>query len=153
MRRRTAGSNRDPWTESITYRKVALNPLNRYLPPEPLRQTLVDHLVSQSNGDTALANNARKRALMNCRKRLSQTGLARFEVLGLASDRDLILKFAKRLIQNDDATTRLRADVLRSLTGEPPPKGGVLATLQQSPLIGAELDVSREVTTGRGFDP
>lgn len=38
-----------------------------------------------------------KRALKNSRKRLNQRGMARFEVLGLDGDRDLIRSLAKRL--------------------------------------------------------
>jgi hypothetical protein len=78
--------------------------------------------------------------------------MSRFEVLGLDSDRELIRSLAKRLAQNDGAAARLRADVLSSITGEPPPKGGILAALRQSPLVGAELDLTREVTSGRNID-
>ena len=99
-----------------------------------------------------MADTAQKRALKNYRQRLSEKGLARFEVLGLDSDRELIRALAKRLAQNDGAAARLRADILRSTTGEPPPKGGILAALRQSPLVGAELDLTRDITSGRNID-
>jgi hypothetical protein len=99
-----------------------------------------------------MAHPAHKHALKNYRQRLSDKGMARFEVLGLDSDRELIRSLARRLAQNDGTAARLRADVLRSMTGEPPPKGGILAALRQSPLVGAELDLTREVTPGRDVD-
>jgi hypothetical protein len=99
-----------------------------------------------------MVDTAQKRALKNYRQRLSDKGLARFEVLGLDSDRELIRSLAKRLARNDGAAARLRADVLRSITGEPPPKGGILAALRQSPLVGAELDLTRDITSGRNVD-
>jgi hypothetical protein len=105
-----------------------------------------------SDRDIAMANTAHKRALKNYRERLSEKGMVRFEVLGLDSDRELIRSLARRLAQNDGTAARLRADVLRSVTGEPPPKGGILAALRQSPLVGAELDITREVTPGRDVD-
>ncbi len=99
-----------------------------------------------------MADTAQKRALKNYRQRLNDKGISRFEVLGLDSDRELIRALAKRLAQNDGTAARLRADVLRSITGEPPPKGGILAALRQSPLVGAELDLTRDITSGRNID-
>jgi hypothetical protein len=99
-----------------------------------------------------MVDTAQKRALKNYRQRLSDKGLARFEVLGLDSDRELIRSLAKRLARNDGAAARLRADVLRSITDEPPRKGGILAALRQSPLVGAELDLTRDITSGRKID-
>jgi hypothetical protein len=46
-----------------------------------------------------VANTAQKRALRNYRTRLVKRGMARFEVLGLDSDRDLIRSLAKRLAE------------------------------------------------------
>jgi len=37
-----------------------------------------------------MASTAQARALKNYRKRLTKRGMARFEVLGLAADRDLV---------------------------------------------------------------
>ncbi|MPR13544.1 hypothetical protein [Microvirga tunisiensis] len=92
-----------------------------------------------------MSNPAQKRALANYRQRLSQKGLARFEVLGLDTDRDLIRSLAKRLAQNDSEATRLRAELRRSVTGEPPQKGSILAALRQSPLVSAEIDLTRNI--------
>jgi transposase len=99
-----------------------------------------------------MANAAQKRALNNYRQRLSEKGMARFEVLALDCDRDLLRSLAKRLAQNDGEAARLRAEVRRSVAGEPSRKGGILAALRQSPLVGVEFDVTRDVTTGRDID-
>jgi hypothetical protein len=42
--------------------------------------------------------------------------------------------------------------VSRSLIGDPARKGGILAALRRSPLVGADLNLSREVTGGRKVD-
>jgi hypothetical protein len=93
-----------------------------------------------------------RRALNNYRKRLQQRGMARFEVLGLADDRDLIRSLAKRLSRDDPDAARIRASVRRTISGEPPKKGGILSALRRSPLVGADLDLKRPVTPGRQVD-
>jgi len=95
-----------------------------------------------------MADTSQKRALRNYRKRLGQRGMARFEVLGLDADRELIRSLAKRLAEDPDAT-RIRAAVRRTVSGEPQQKGGILAALRRSPLVGADIDTSRRVTPGR----
>lgn len=92
---------------------------------------------------------SQKRALRNYRKRLGARGMARFEVLGLEADRELIRSLARRLAENGAEATRIRATVRRSLGGEPPKEGGILAALRRSPLVGADIDVRRAVTPGR----
>jgi hypothetical protein len=92
---------------------------------------------------------SQRRALKNYRKRLNERGLARFEVLGLVSDRELIRSLAKRLAENGSDAKQIRATMRRAISGEPPRKGGILAALRRSPLVGADLDVSRSVTLGR----
>jgi hypothetical protein len=78
--------------------------------------------------------------------------MARVEVVGLNSDRELIRSLARRLAQGGDEAAQLRAEVGRKLVGETPRRGGVLAALRNSPLVGADLDLTREVTAGRDAD-
>jgi outer membrane protein TolC len=92
-----------------------------------------------------------KRALKNYRRRLEERGIARFEILGLNADRDLIRSLAKRLSEGDADARRIRA-TLKRIVGSDSPKGGILAALRRSPLVGAELDLEREVTHGRSLD-
>ncbi len=92
---------------------------------------------------------SQRRAIQNYRARLGERGLARFEVLGLDADRDLIRSLARRLAENSPDASRLRAAVRQTIAGEPPRKGGVLAALRRSPLVGAELDLRRVVEEGR----
>lgn len=92
---------------------------------------------------------SQKRAIQNYRSRLSERGMARFEVLGLAADRDLIRSLARRLAEDGPEASRLRAAVSRTIEGEPPRKGGILAALRRSPLVGADLDLSRPREEGR----
>jgi hypothetical protein len=93
-----------------------------------------------------------KRALKNYRKRLTQRGLARFEVLGLDADRELVRSFARRLADNGPESALLRATVCRTIAGEPPSKGGILSALRRSPLVGAELDIRRPAAAGRRIE-
>lgn len=56
-----------------------------------------------------MSNTAQRRALQQHRSRLSERSLARFEVLGLDADRDLIRSLAKRLAEGDQEAARIRA--------------------------------------------
>jgi hypothetical protein len=94
-------------------------------------------------------SSSQKRAIRNYRSRLSKRGLARFEVLGRDSDRDLIRSLARRLAEDSAEALRLRAIVSRSVVGEPRKRGGILAALRRSPLVGADLDLRRSREEGR----
>ena len=99
-----------------------------------------------------MSGTAQKRALRNYRSRLAKRGMARFEVLGLDADRELIRSLAKRLAEDDPDAVRIRAAVSQTIAGEPPKKGGILAALRRSPLVGAGLNVSRSHEAGRKID-
>jgi len=92
-------------------------------------------------------NMAQKRAIKNYRSRLRKRGVARFEVLGLESDRDLIRSLAKKLAQDDQEANRIRSAVMR-IVCDAPPKGGILAALRRSPLVGADLIMERPAVAG-----
>jgi hypothetical protein len=94
-------------------------------------------------------DSSQKRAIQSYRSRLSERGLARFEVLGRDADRDLIRSLARRLAGDDPEASRLRAAVSQTLAGEPPQKGGILAALRASALVGADLDLTRTREEGR----
>ena len=93
-----------------------------------------------------------KRALKRYRKRLNQRGMARFEVLGLDADRELIRSLAKRLAGDDPDSARIRATVRHTISAEPSEKGGILKALRRSPLVGADLDLNRPPASGRRVD-
>ena len=97
----------------------------------------------------ATLDSSQKRAIQNYRSRLSKRGLARFEVLGRDADRDLIRSLARRLAEDGPEASRLRAVVSQTVAGEPPKKGGILAALRRSPLVGADLDLTRSREQGR----
>ncbi|MDQ8726285.1 hypothetical protein [Bradyrhizobium sp. LHD-71] len=95
---------------------------------------------------------AQRRAIENYRSRLGKRGLARFEVLGRNADRDLIRSLARRLAEDTPEASELRATVRKSIAREPPRKGGILAALRRSPLVGADLDLKRPHEEGRKVD-
>lgn len=99
-----------------------------------------------------MSNSSQKRAVQNYRNRLGERGMARFEVLGLEADRELIRTLARRLADNGSDAARIRATISRSIGGEPPQKGGILKALRRSPLVGANLDIARSRVTGRKID-
>jgi hypothetical protein len=101
--------------------------------------------------ELTMANTSQKRAIDNYRKRLQKRGMARFEVLGLGADRELIRSLAKRLADDSPESARIRAAVRQTISGEPN-KGGILNALRRSPLVGAELNLERPVTADRKVD-
>ena len=99
-----------------------------------------------------MTDTSQKRAIRTYRKRLAQRGMARFEVLGLDADRDLIRALARRLAAEGPDADRIRATVSRTIAGEPPRTGGILDALRRSPLAGADLDLARPRDAGRKVD-
>ena len=83
---------------------------------------------------------------------MRKLGIARFEVLGLESDRDLIRSLAKRLTRNDPEAAQIRHEVSQKIADEPFKKGGILAALRRSPLVGIDLEINRSKETGRKVD-
>jgi hypothetical protein len=96
-----------------------------------------------------MSKTSQKRAIKNYRDRLNGRGMARFEVLGLDADRDLIRSLARRLAENGPDASRLRAVVSQTISGEPPRKGGILDALRRSPLVGADIAPTRPIESGR----
>jgi hypothetical protein len=78
--------------------------------------------------------------------------MARFEVVGLSADRALIRSLARRLAGNNEDARRTRAAVSQTIAAGPSKKGGLLAALRGSPLVGADLLLTRSVTHGRKID-
>jgi hypothetical protein len=99
-----------------------------------------------------MSDTAQKRALRNYRSRLTKRGIARFEVLGLAADRDLIRSVARRLAEDGPDSARIRAAIGRTISRDPPMRGGILAALRRSPLVGADLEFERSRETSRKID-
>ncbi|GEP04535.1 hypothetical protein [Methylobacterium oxalidis] len=95
---------------------------------------------------------SQRRAVRNDRSRLGARGLARFEVLGRETDRELIRSLARRLAEDTPEAEALRAVVGRSIADEPPRRGGILAALRRSPRVGADLDLDRPREEGRAVD-
>jgi hypothetical protein len=94
-------------------------------------------------------DSAQKRALANYRQRLGERGLARFEILGLDADRELIRALARRLAEGDGEADRIRVAITRAIAGQGPKRGGILDALRRSPLVGSELDLARSRDIGR----
>jgi hypothetical protein len=102
--------------------------------------------------EPAMSTTPQKRALNRYRQRLGQRGMARFEVLGLDTDRELIRSLAKRLAGNGPDSARIRDTVRLTISGEPSKKGGILDALRRSPLVGVDLDLDRPLTPGRRIE-
>lgn len=97
-------------------------------------------------------NASQKRALKAYRSRLSERGVARFEVLGRETDRVLIRSLARRLIEDGPEAARLRTTLGEALDGRGPQTGGILAALRRSPLVGLEIDLTRSDEAGREIE-
>ncbi|KFI25373.1 hypothetical protein [Paenirhodobacter enshiensis] len=99
-----------------------------------------------------MSNAAQKRAIKNYRARLTQRGFKRFEVMALESDRELIRSLARRLAEEGPEAEEARAAVKAVVAEEPPKPGNILTALRRSPLVGAEVDLSRPRDEGRRAD-
>src|SRR5687768_1544210 len=98
---------------------------------------------------TKMSDTAQRRALRNYRSRLNKRGIARFEVQGLETDRELIRTLARRLAEGGPASIPMRATVNQLVAAGAPSKGRILAALRRSPLADADLHISRERVAGR----
>lgn len=98
-----------------------------------------------------MSNPAQRQAIKNYRRRLRKRGLARFEVLGLKADRTLLRSLARKLAEDDPEARRIRSEVTRSVSGVTQ-KGGILAALRRSPLVGSDLKTERPFDAGRKID-
>ena len=96
-----------------------------------------------------MTNAAQQRANQNYRARLAQRGIKRFELMALESDRDLLRMLARRLTEEGPEANRARTTVRALIADEQPAQGGILAALRRSPLVGADLDLSRPSLEGR----
>ncbi len=99
-----------------------------------------------------MSNAAQKRAIRNYRSRQAQRGIARFEVQALDADRELIRALARRLADDGPEAVQARTMVQQIVSGKPPHQGGILQALRRSPLVGADLDLSRAHEEGRRVD-
>ena len=99
-----------------------------------------------------MSNTSQRRAIDRHRERLAERGMARFEVLGRKTDRELIRSVAKCLAEEGPEADRLRIVVSRCIEGESPRKGGILEALRRSPLVSADVIPPRPVETGRKVD-
>ena len=96
---------------------------------------------------------AQRRAVDNYRHRLTEKEAgAASRWWALEAGQTLLRSLARRLADQTAESAELRASIGRALTDEKPRKGGVLAALRRSPLVGAELDLSRSSEQGRDVD-
>lgn len=99
-----------------------------------------------------MASGAQKRAITNYRSRLTGRGVVRFELQAFEADRDLIRALARKLVEAGPDAGQIRQAVQQVVAGEPGKRGGVLAALRRSPLVGADLDLARPREEGREID-
>lgn len=99
-----------------------------------------------------MTNAAQQRATRNYRARLEQRGFKRFELMALETDRDMLRTLARRLAEDGPEADRARAAVKALVADGGQQAGGILAALRRSPLVGADLDLSRSRVEGRRID-
>jgi hypothetical protein len=99
-----------------------------------------------------MGSNAQKKAVDAYRARQAGRGVARFEIQALESDRSLLRDLARKLAVESPEAIELRAKVAQAISGAPPKKGGILAALRRSPMVGTDLDLTRSTETGRKVD-
>lgn len=100
-----------------------------------------------------MASEAQRRAVGEFRRRQAAAGVIRFEVATLERDRELVRRVAKRLSEAGPDAEKVRAELRRVLDTKPPEgRGGIWRALRASPLVGADLDLSRDQGGGRDVE-
>jgi hypothetical protein len=83
---------------------------------------------------------------------MAARGIVRFELQAREADRDLIRTLARKLIAEGPEAGHIRRALQQAVSGEPAKHGGILAALRRSPLVGADLDLTRLREEGRKVD-
>jgi hypothetical protein len=99
-----------------------------------------------------MVSRAQKKAITNYRARQTVRGVVRFELQALEADRELIRALARKLVEEGPDVAQIRRTVHQAVTGEAREQGGILAALRRSPLVGADLDLTRPHEEGREVD-
>lgn len=99
-----------------------------------------------------MASRAQKRAITTYRSRQTGRGIVRFELQALEADRELIRSLARKLVEQGPDAAQIRRSVELAVSGQRGKPGGILAALRRSPLVGAELDLTRSREAGRQVD-
>lgn len=99
-----------------------------------------------------MSSSPQKRAVKRFRARLGARGLARFEVVAPEADRALIRSLARKLVEDGPEAKRVRSVVHQSISEDEGRKGGIVEALRRSPLVGANLNLTRSNTRGRDLD-
>ena len=99
-----------------------------------------------------MTDSSRNRATAKYRRRLSERGMARFEVLGRKTDRELIRTLARQLAEEGPQADHLRTIVTTETSNKAPRKGGILRALRSSPLVGPNISTNRPINAGREID-
>lgn len=99
-----------------------------------------------------MASDSQRKAIQKYRRNLVERGLSRFEVLGLKRDQELIRGVARRLAEGGRVSTEIRNSLVEKLAEVNEQRGGIVRALRQSPLVGSELKLDREMSTGRKVD-
>lgn len=100
-----------------------------------------------------MASRAQQRAITAYRSRLTKRGVVRFELQAFVADRDLLRALARKLVEAGPDAGQVRRTVQQAVLGEQRKPGGILAALRRSPLVGADLDLTRPREAGRKVDP
>ena len=72
--------------------------------------------------------------------------------MALGTGRKLLRVRARLLAKEGPEADRARTEVIALVAGNPPMPGGILAAPRRSPLVGADLDLSRPRVEGRKVD-
>jgi len=93
---------------------------------------------------------AQARAVNNYRKRLKKRGMARFEVLGLKKDRELVRQVARKLAEATPEGEKMRISMRQAVSEKSSTGADLLEILRSWPL--AELNLTRRFEDGRKID-
>ena len=95
---------------------------------------------------------AKYRAVIKNRRAMRSQGLSRYEVRGLARDKDLVKRLARKLATDDGDAGKLRAMLERELMTQKPKYKNLVDWLRASPLVGVDWYIERPFEPGRKID-
>ena len=95
---------------------------------------------------------AQKSATGNYCEHPARRRVKRSDVMAPETDRSLTRTLGQRLSEDAPKAAHAQVTAKALAADDSPTRGGIFAALRRSPLVGADLDLSRSRTEGRNID-
>lgn len=106
----------------------------------------------RTDKETSREHPSKETLTRNYRARVAQHCIKRSEVMAPETDRNLIRTLERQLAADGPKAEHVRATAKALIADAPPMPDGILAAPRRSPLVGADIDLSRPRIEGRRID-